>query len=577
MQADVLRFLIFDWLKLDLSQSNFVHLNQHLVEQLLQLSEQLALAALAPVYTSLDQLSPSSSNPGVQTAGELKNAVQALAQAGIFGTQAGLSEGGTALPNPVCVAMAGLLSAQNAPVYDYVRQTQLVASLIRQFGSPDQRQQYLPLLASGEYFGALCLNELQVGSSLGDLQCSATSVAANLFQISGEKAWVNGAEHDLCRNIVYLVLARSEGVSAEAKEPSLFVVPRWLEIAGSQKTNGVSVSHLNVFGMSAVVNADLKFGGKIPCYAELLGGELGVGMAQLQATLCERSLAAGVAAAGTAAHALAIAARVTQSRGQARALAGTDTQSEHVRIGGYAAARLKLLRVRALTDGAMLLVLYTANRMDAAKGEPTASTERNLLATLAKHSAGKIAMEVSEFTAQLSGAEGLQEPLGVQAVLRDAQALRWLEGSDEQNALEAVARFVLADHAASIVVLLNAVASTAKRAAQCPRFRGMAPTALELGAELAKIAQKWAEYRSAGDVDLALCQSSQFIETLGRIVLAWLSLDACLAAIGSSFEQRLSENCRYLHQFELESVRGQLAILSQQDIEWVWARKPYLG
>ena len=184
-----LQFALFSWLKVDLAQPQFSHLDRGLIEQLLELSEQLGRAAMAPISHVLDRQAPQIGDGKVQTPAVLKDALAALAQSGIFATSAPLVEGGTALPYVIHTAVAAILNRFDAPIYGYVLLTQGAANLIRTFGSESQKARYLPDMVAGKCFGTMCLSEPHAGSSVGDARTKAIPLADGRFAISGSKMW----------------------------------------------------------------------------------------------------------------------------------------------------------------------------------------------------------------------------------------------------------------------------------------------------------------------------------------------------------------------------------------------------
>ncbi len=90
----------------------------------------------------------------------------------------------------------------------------------RLFGDPwpaardEQKELYLPKLASGEWAGTMNLTEPQCGTDLGLMRTKAVPHADGSYKITGQKIWISGGEHDLAENIVHLVLARIEGAPA---------------------------------------------------------------------------------------------------------------------------------------------------------------------------------------------------------------------------------------------------------------------------------------------------------------------------------------------------------------------------
>nr|XP_023026138.1 glutaryl-CoA dehydrogenase, mitochondrial [Leptinotarsa decemlineata] len=86
-------------------------------------------------------------------------------------------------------------------------QSSLVMGAIHDYGSPEQKQQYLPLLAKGEYIGCFGLTEPNHGSDIGRMETKATYDApSKTYTLNGSKTWItNSPVSD-----IFIVWARCE-------------------------------------------------------------------------------------------------------------------------------------------------------------------------------------------------------------------------------------------------------------------------------------------------------------------------------------------------------------------------------
>jgi alkylation response protein AidB-like acyl-CoA dehydrogenase len=97
---------------------------------------------------------------------------------------------------------------------------QSIAQTIQKFGSEEQKQEYLPKFASGEYDGAMALTEPDHGSDLQAVETSATQDPdnPNIWRLNGVKHFItNGSAK------VLLVLARSEAGTRDGRGLSMFI------------------------------------------------------------------------------------------------------------------------------------------------------------------------------------------------------------------------------------------------------------------------------------------------------------------------------------------------------------------
>ena len=573
-----LQFALYSWLKIDLTQPRFSHLDRGLIDQLLQLSEQLGQVALAPISPVLDRQAPQIVDGKVHTPPALKDALAALAQSGVFATSAPLAEGGTALPYVIHTAVASILNRFDAPIYGYVLLTQGAANLIRTFGSAPQKARYLPDMVSGKCFGTMCLSEPHAGSSVGDARTKATPLADGRYAISGAKMWISGAEHELSSNIVHMVLARIDGAPAGTKGLSLFIVPRYL--AGLDNTgvdNHVRLVGLNhKMGYRGTVNGALNFGDGGVCVGELLGSAeflglqnssaAGQGMAQMFQMMNEARIAVGVGAAAMGWRGYELALDYAKTRLQGRQLGNADASSPQIPIIEHMDVRRMLLQARAQSEGALALCLYAANLSDQAHGDANAAKLLSLLTPMVKSWPAKYALEANDLAIQVLGGAGYTQDYLLEKLYRDNRLNPIHEGTHGIQALDLLARKVIADDGAALVVLLTRIAVTAQAAAKIPAIAQYAPSALEWGTQLAQAALKLGAQLKTGQAQAALANAAVFLDALGTVVVCWLSLDQAVAAQGAPEWVKILANCRYLHHYELNKVQAAVAVLNAPEI-----------
>ena len=89
------------------------------------------------------------------------------------------------------------------------------------FGTPEQKQRYLPRLATGELIAAFCLTESGAGSDAASIRTAAKRNDDGSWNLNGEKIWItNGGIADLCT-----VFARTDG--PEGKITAFIVETAW--------------------------------------------------------------------------------------------------------------------------------------------------------------------------------------------------------------------------------------------------------------------------------------------------------------------------------------------------------------
>ena len=139
--------------------------------------------------------------------------------AGLCGVTLAKRYGGLNYPVTVYSMMTEIISRADASLQNLFG-LQSIAQTIQKFGSEEQKQEYLPKFASGEYDGAMALTEPDHGSDLQAVETSATQDPENpnIWRLNGVKHFItNGSAK------VLLVLARSEAGTRDGRGLSMFI------------------------------------------------------------------------------------------------------------------------------------------------------------------------------------------------------------------------------------------------------------------------------------------------------------------------------------------------------------------
>jgi acyl-CoA dehydrogenase len=177
----------------------------------------------------------------------------------------------------------------------------IVAHYILNYGSDEQKQRWLPKMASGEFIGAIAMTEPGAGSDLQAVRTTAKKVG-NSYQLNGQKTFItNGHAADLV-----VVVARTG--EPGGKGLSLLV----LETKGCEGfRRGRS---LDKIGLHASDTAELFFDNAIAPPENLLGGEEGQGFVQLMQQLPQERLALAVGSVAAMESAIALTVDYTKQR-----------------------------------------------------------------------------------------------------------------------------------------------------------------------------------------------------------------------------------------------------------------------
>jgi alkylation response protein AidB-like acyl-CoA dehydrogenase len=277
----------------------------------------------------------------------------------------------------------------------------VVAKLLLGYGTREQRDHYLPRMATGEIRATMALTEPGGGSDLQAIRTVAREDGED-YVINGAKTWITNAR----RSQLVALLCRTD----PAAEPR----HRGISILLVEKGPGFEVSRdLPKLGYKGVESCELSFSDfRVPRTA-LLGAEEGQGFAQMMRGLEIGRIQVAARALGVGAAALAAAVRYSQEResfGQ--------PIWQHQSIGNYLADMVTQL------TAARQLVRYAARRYD--------SGERaDMEAGMAKLFASETAMKITLDAVRIHGGYGYSTEFDVERYFRDAPLMIVGEGTNE--------------------------------------------------------------------------------------------------------------------------------------------------
>ncbi|MES2683605.1 MAG: acyl-CoA dehydrogenase, partial [Pseudomonadota bacterium] len=464
----------------------------------------------------------------------------------------------------------------------YLFLTVAAANLLRAHANEAQQKKYLLPMLEGRFFGTMCLSEPQAGSSLADIKTKAVPRADGRYDITGNKMWISGGEHDLSENIVQLVLAKIEGAPAGVKGISLFIVPkRTVHDDGSLgEKNGIRLIGLNhKMGYRGTTNTALAFGDGEACIGELIG-EPHKGLAYMFHMMNEARIAVGAGAAALAMAGYRYALGYTQQRPQGRALSNKNPGSPPVNISEHPDVRRMLLAQKSYVEGALSLCLYCARLVDEEIGNPDSAGKADnhalldLLTPIAKAWPSEWCLEANKLAIQCLGGYGYTRDYPVERLYRDNRLNPIHEGTNGIQGLDLLGRKVLGDGGKALKLLFARMDATIA-AAQGDAVLGEYATALKTAmARIQTATLKLGGTAAQGQMDLAMANSSAYLELFGHTVIAWQWLMQGLVAQAASptasssdqgfYKGKLSA-CRYFFRYELPKTATWADLLLQLD------------
>jgi isovaleryl-CoA dehydrogenase len=277
----------------------------------------------------------------------------------------------------------------------------VVSKLLVLFGTDEQRDRYLPRMATGEIRATMALTEPGGGS---DLQAMRTTAVrhGDEYVVNGSKTWITNAR----RSQLVALLCRTDPKA----EPAY----RGISILLVEHGPGFEVSRdLPKLGYKGVESCELTFTDFRTPVSSLLGGDEGKGFSQMMRGLETGRIQVACRALGVGQAALDDALRYAQER---------ETFGkpiwEHQSVGNYLADMATQL------EAARQLVLYAARRLET--GE-----RADMEAGMAKLFASETAMKVALDAIRIHGGYGYSTEFDVERYFRDAPLMIVGEGTNE--------------------------------------------------------------------------------------------------------------------------------------------------
>ena len=172
---------------------------------------------IAPRAAGVDREGATFSNGHVNYAEGTRKNLRELAQADLMGMILPRTYGGLNFPFTIYMMATEIISRADASLMNLIG-LQDVGDTIRKFGNEDQREEFLPKIASGEHTGAMALTEPDAGSDLQAVKLHAYQNDEGKWFLRGMKRFITNGNAQ-----VLLVLARSEPGTKDGRGLSLFV------------------------------------------------------------------------------------------------------------------------------------------------------------------------------------------------------------------------------------------------------------------------------------------------------------------------------------------------------------------
>ena len=341
--------------------------------------------------------------------------VEQMKELGLFGVTIPEEYGGMGLDLTTYAMIVEELSRGWISISGVINTHFIGSYLLMKFGSEEQKQKYLPRMATGEIRAAFSLSEPELGSDVQAIKTSAKKVEDGSYDINGQKMWVtNGLRSDLV-----FVLVKTD---PNAAKPYLGMTCFIAEKEGGVQENTGAYAGLKVpdqlrkMGYKGVESTELVFDG-YRCPAEnILGGEdsgLNKGFTQMMDALEVGRVNVAARGVGIAQRALELALRYSQER-----------KTFGRPIAEHQAIQFKLADMATQVEAARLLTLRAARLKDAGERSDLEAGMAKLFAS----EAGRFCVEESF---RIHGGYGYSKEYEIERLYRDAPLLLIGEGTSE--------------------------------------------------------------------------------------------------------------------------------------------------
>jgi (2S)-methylsuccinyl-CoA dehydrogenase len=346
--------------------------------------------------------------------------VNAVAEMGVFGLTLPEEYGGLGMGKTAMCVVTEELSRGYIGVGSLGTRSEIAGELIRLGGTEEQKQEWLPKIASGEILPTAVFTEPNTGSDLGSLRTRAVR-EGDEYVVTGNKTWITHAS----RSDLMTLLVRTDPASKDWRGLSMLLAPK---IRGTEDnpfpTPGMTGGEIKVLGYRGMKEYELGFDGfKVPA-GNLLGGAEGQGFKQLMETFESARIQTAARAVGVAQNALEI---------------GLQYAKDRIQFGKplykFPRVACKVAWSAVETMIARQLTYFSARQKDSDR-------RCDIEAGMAKLLGARVAWSNADNALQIHGGNGYAEEYQISRVLCDARILNIFEGAAEIQA-QVIARGLL--------------------------------------------------------------------------------------------------------------------------------------
>ncbi|GAA3544924.1 acyl-CoA dehydrogenase [Aeromicrobium flavum] len=285
----------------------------------------------------------------------------------------------------------------------------IVAYMLIQHGTEEQKQKYLPKMATGEVRGAFSMSEPSLGSDVSAISTKATKLDDGSYEISGQKMWLtNGGSSTL----VAVLVKTDEGDDSVYKNMTTFLVEK--EPGFGETAQGVTVpGKIEKMGYKGIDTTEMILEKHKISADQILGGTPGKGFYQMMDGVEVGRVNVGARAVGIANRAFELGIAYAQQR---------ETFGKP--IAQHQAILFRLAEMATKVEAAHTMVVRAARLKDSGK-------RMDVEAGMAKMLASEYCNEVVEASFRIHGGYGYSKEYEIERLYREAAFMLIGEGTSD--------------------------------------------------------------------------------------------------------------------------------------------------
>ncbi|HEY8465293.1 MAG TPA: acyl-CoA dehydrogenase family protein [Solirubrobacterales bacterium] len=341
--------------------------------------------------------------------------VEQMKELGLFGVTIPEEYGGMGLDLTTYAMIVEELSRGWISISGVVNTHFIGSYLLMKFGTEEQKEYFLPKMATGELRAAFSLSEPEAGSDVQSIKTTARKGDDGRWEINGQKMWVTNG---LGSGVVFVLAKTDPKADPPYRGMTCFITEKepWAE----QNTGdfaGLDIPpKIKKMGYKGVESTELVYNGYRCPPERILGGEeagLGQGFKQMMDALEVGRVNVAARGVGIAQRALELAVRYAQER-----------KTFGKPIAQHQAIQFKLADMATKVEAARLLTRKAARMKDAGQ-------RSDLEAGMAKLFASEAGKECVEEAFRIHGGYGYSKEYEIERLYRDAPLLLIGEGTSE--------------------------------------------------------------------------------------------------------------------------------------------------